>query len=70
MSIVCVFKFTCERWNKSCCKWFFTKKIRGIIESVNSSQVRHELYFECCKMLNMRRKKYKLRHAYNVEFYV
>ena len=38
----------------------YKKKIRGIIESVNSSQVRHELYFECCKMLNMRRKNINL----------
>ena len=30
------------------------EKIRGIAYSINSSQAKHELFFYCCKMLNMK----------------
>ena len=32
-------------------------KIRGIAYSINSSLAKHELFFYCCKMSNMKRKK-------------
>ena len=35
-------------------------KIRGIAYGINSSLARHELFFYCCKMSNMKRKNIKL----------
>ena len=36
------------------------RKIRGIAYSINSSLAKHELFFYCCKMSNMKRKNKKL----------
>ena len=31
-----------------------------IVHSINSSQAKHELFFDCCEMLNMKRKNINL----------
>ena len=36
------------------------KKIRDIAYSINSSQAKHELFFYCCKIANMKRKNINL----------
>ena len=39
------------------------EKIRDIAYNINCSQAKHELFFYCCKIANMKRKKYKFRHT-------
>ena len=36
------------------------EKIKGIAYSINSFQVKHELFFYCCKITNMKRKNISL----------
>ena len=33
------------------------EKIRDIAYNINCSQAKHELFFDCCKIANMKRKK-------------
>ena len=39
------------------------EKIRDIAYSINCSQAKHELFFYCCKIANMKRKKNKFRYT-------